>query len=241
MYLILCGAALSTLGVFMLSFSTQYWQIFLTQGLCIGLGCGMLFVPSMALIGRSFTKNRSLAVGFTTCGAPIGGIIYVILFEALLPKMGFAWAVRVLGFFMLGCYVISIPLLLLGAQNVKSLSSGTKRKLFDKAALTDLPFWSYSMICFTTFMAYLVPYFYMPAYAQSVLGEPQARASYTLITSQAASVPGRLLAAAAANYFGVMVAWTGCAMISGIVCFAWIGVDTYSGFLTFCAFYGKSE
>lgn len=156
MYLILCGAALSTLGVFMLSFSTQYWQIFLTQGLCIGLGCGMLFVPSMALIGRSFTKNRSLAVGFTTCGAPIGGIVYVILFEALLPKMGFAWAVRVLGFFMLGCYVISIPLLLLGAQNVKSLSSGTKRKLFDKAALTDGPFWSYSLICFTTFMAYLV-------------------------------------------------------------------------------------
>lgn len=239
MYLIFCGATLSTLGLFMLSLSTKYWQIFLTQGLCIGFGCGLLFVPSMALIGRSFAKNRSIAVGLTTCGAPIGGIIYVLLFESTLPKLGFVWTVRILAFFMLGCYVIAIPLLLLGAKNVRTLSPGKKRKLFDKEALKDAPFWSYSMACFTTFMAYLVPYFYMPSYAQAVLGESQTRASYTLITSQAASIPGRLLVSLAANYFGVMVAWTGCVLISGIVCFAWIGVSTFEGFFVFCAFYGK--
>lgn len=94
------------------------------------------------------------------------------------------------------------------------------------------------MVCFCTFMAYLVPYFYMPSYAQSVLGEGTSRASRTLIVSQAASVPGRLLAAVAAHYFGVMFAWSGCAMISGIICFAWMGVNSYSGFLVFCAFYG---
>lgn len=241
MYLMVFGAFLSTLGIFMLSLSTQYWQIFLTQGLCIGFGCGMLFVPSMALISRSFVKKRSIAVGLTTCGAPVGGIIYTVLFESTLPKLGFAWTVRVLAFFMLSSYLIAIPLLLAGAQNGKSLSSGRKRKLFDKDALKDLPFWSYSMVTFTTFMAYLVPYFYMPAYAQSVLGVSASKASLTLIASQAASVPGRLSAALAANYFGVMVAWTGCAAISGIVCFAWIGVNSYAGFVVFCAFYGKSE
>ena len=45
MYLIYAGAVLSTLGAFMLSLSTMYWQIFLTQGLCIGLGCGALSHP----------------------------------------------------------------------------------------------------------------------------------------------------------------------------------------------------
>lgn len=141
---------------------------------------------------------------------------------------------------MLGSYLIAIPLLLFGADNTKSLSSGQKRKLFDKEALKDPPFWSYAAVTFCTFMAYLVPYFYMPSYAQSVLGQPQNRASYTLIASQAASVPGRLLAAIAANYFGVMVAWSGCALISAIVCFAWIGVKSYAGFVLFCAFYGWS-
>lgn len=195
----------------------------------------------MALIGRSFVKKRSIAVGVTTCGAPIGGILYTVLFEATLPKYGFAWSARVLGFFMLGTYIVAIPLLLLGAGNAKNLSPGTKRKIWDKDALKDPPFWSYSAVTFTTFMAYLVPYFYMPSYAQSVLGETQSRASYTLIVSQAASVPGRMLAATVANYFGVMAAWTGCALISGVVCFGWIGVKTYPGFLAFCAFYGKQS
>lgn len=238
MYLIYFGAMLSTLGAFMLSLSTKYYQIFICQGLCIGFGCGALFIPSMALIARSFVKNRSIAVGVTTCGAPIGGVLYTVLFEATLPKYGFPWAARILGFFMLGTYMVAVPLLLLGAENTKSLSSGKKRKLFDQDALKDLPFWAYSAATFLTFMAYLVPYFYMPSYAQSVLGQPQSKASYTLIASQAASVPGRLLAAVAANYFGVMVAWTGCALISAIVCFAWVGVKSYSGFVIFCAFYG---
>lgn len=240
MYLIYFGSTLSTLGAFMLSLSTQYWQIFLTQGLCIGFGCGALFIPSMALVTRSFVKRRSIAVGLTTCGAPIGGILYTVLFNACLPKYGFAWTARVLGFFMLGSYFVAIPLLLLGAKNTKSLSSGKKRKLFDKDALKDIPFWSYVGTTFTTFMAYLVPYFYMPYYAETVLGESQARASYALIASQAASVPGRMLAALIANYFGVMAAWFGCALVSGIVCFAWIGVNSYGGFIAFCAIYGKS-
>ena len=139
---------------------------------------------------------------------------------------------------MLGSYAIAIPLLLYGAENTKSLSTGQKRKLWDPDALRDGPFWAYSACTFLTFMAYLVPYFYMPSYAQSVLGASQKAASYTLIASQAASVPGRLFAAVAANYCGVMVAWTGCALISGIICFSWIGVSSYSGFVAFCAFYG---
>lgn len=193
----------------------------------------------MALITRSFQKRRSIAVGLTTCGAPVGGILYTIIFQAVVPKLGFAWTARVLGFFMLGTYVIALPLLLWGATNTASLSSSQKRKLWDKSALKDPSFWLYSTSTFATFLGYLVPYFYMPTYAQTMLGTNAHLASYTLIASQAASVPGRLLAGLAANYFGVMVTWTGCAMISGIVTLAWIGVDSYAGYIIFCAFYGK--
>ena len=70
--LMFSGALLGTFGAFMLSISTTYWQIFLSQGACIGFGSGMLFVPSMALVARSFQKRRSLAVGTMSCGAPVG-------------------------------------------------------------------------------------------------------------------------------------------------------------------------
>lgn len=66
------GAFLGLLGIFTLSLSTQYYQIFLTQGICMGLGSGFLYMPGLALVGRSFTKHRSIALGIVSCGAPLG-------------------------------------------------------------------------------------------------------------------------------------------------------------------------
>ena len=66
------GAELSTLGAFMLSFRSRCWEVLMTQGLCVGLGYGTLFVPSMALVSWTFAKNRPIAVGLMTCGAPVG-------------------------------------------------------------------------------------------------------------------------------------------------------------------------
>jgi MFS family permease len=66
------GAVLSTLGAFVLSFSSRYWEDLMTQGRCVGLGCGTLFVTSMASVSWTFAKNRSIAVGLMTCGAPVG-------------------------------------------------------------------------------------------------------------------------------------------------------------------------
>ena len=59
-------------GIFMLSLARTYWQVFLAQGVCMGLGAGLLYVPSLALIGLSFSRKRSLAQGITTSGIAVG-------------------------------------------------------------------------------------------------------------------------------------------------------------------------
>ena len=66
------GAVVSCFGIFMLSLSKEYYQIILSQGICMGLGCGVLYVPGLALVSRSFNKNRSVALGTISCGAPFG-------------------------------------------------------------------------------------------------------------------------------------------------------------------------
>lgn len=66
------GAAVSCFGTFMLSLSTEYYQILLSQGICVGLGCGVLYIPGLALVGRSFTTRRAIALGLVSCGAPVG-------------------------------------------------------------------------------------------------------------------------------------------------------------------------
>ncbi len=70
--LMFIGAFLSTFAVMMVSLSTEFYQILLSQGIAVGLGCGALFTPTMALIARTFRKKRAIAMGVVVCGAPTG-------------------------------------------------------------------------------------------------------------------------------------------------------------------------
>lgn len=72
--MLLLGALIETLGVFLVSLSHNYWQLFLTQGILMGLGNGLLYLPGLALVSRSFKKHRAMAMGIVTCGGPVGGV-----------------------------------------------------------------------------------------------------------------------------------------------------------------------
>jgi len=160
------------------------------------------------------------------------------MFEQLIVKLGFAWTVRIEGFFMLGSYLIAFPLLLWRAHNLGDLASGTVRKLFDRAALIDLPFWAYTLSNFLLFMGYMVPFIYIGVYGQTQLGMSQSTSLNVIIIAQAASVFGRIISGYTASRLGVMTPWTICAVSSGIFCLAWIGVKSEASFIALMACYG---
>lgn len=66
------GNFLVVFGIMMLSLSTRYWQVFLSQAVCMGLGAGLLYVPSLALIGIWFDRRRALALGIVMSGIAVG-------------------------------------------------------------------------------------------------------------------------------------------------------------------------
>lgn len=103
---LIVGGTIQILGIFMMSLSTKYWQLMVTQGIMTGLGGGIFFTPSLSLTGTYFSKKRALALGIATTGNSAGGMIYPVLVQQLLPKIGFAWTTRVLGFFNLGLLAI---------------------------------------------------------------------------------------------------------------------------------------
>lgn len=70
--MLICGCTLCVLALMMLSLATKYYQIFLSQGVCLGLGSGLLYVPSLALVASSFTKKRALANGIISSGIATG-------------------------------------------------------------------------------------------------------------------------------------------------------------------------
>lgn len=100
------GAVLQVLGIFLMSISTKYWHLMLTQGVLTGIGGGIFFCPSMGLMATYFSKRRGLALGLASTGNSVGGIIYPVIVRQLLPKLGFGWTARVLGFVNLGCLAL---------------------------------------------------------------------------------------------------------------------------------------
>lgn len=87
MVVVLCGRAIdagyfyanTTVGVFlqlfgmmMVSICKNYWQFMLAQGIVVGIGCGCVFMPSVAIVGTYFSRNRSLALGISSTGGSVG-------------------------------------------------------------------------------------------------------------------------------------------------------------------------
>lgn len=86
------GSILCVLGLMMLSLSRKYYQAFLSLGVCYGLGSGMLYTPVIPIIGALFEPaERPKAYGAIVSGISVGGIIFPVLFERLLVRIGFAW------------------------------------------------------------------------------------------------------------------------------------------------------
>lgn len=63
--LIITGTTMAVFGLMMTSLASRYWEIFLAQGLCVGLGMGCLYVPSVAIVSTYCSTKRAMAVGLT--------------------------------------------------------------------------------------------------------------------------------------------------------------------------------
>ncbi|KAG1827418.1 major facilitator superfamily domain-containing protein, partial [Suillus subaureus] len=80
---------------------TQFWQLFLTQGVGVGVGCGIMWNPVVVIVSHWFSKRRGLALSLTTVGTAFGSIAFPVAAQNLIPLIGFKWTVRVFGFILM--------------------------------------------------------------------------------------------------------------------------------------------
>lgn len=83
------GTFLTTLGMMMTSLCQSYWQVFIAQGLLVGAGDGLLFLPSIVIVSQYFSKKKSFATGIASMGSSIGkpSLEYLYLCWAYRAKM----------------------------------------------------------------------------------------------------------------------------------------------------------
>lgn len=154
-HVLVAGSVLQVLGVFMTSLSTAYWQLFLSQGICTGLGDGLVFCPTIALLATYFAKRRAMAIAINAAGAGTGGIVFPLIARQLLSRIGFQWTMRTMGFVMLFNVVI---ILSLARTRLPPRKVGP---FVEWSAWRELP---YSLFCagmFLIFWALFFAYYYV--------------------------------------------------------------------------------
>ena len=59
-------------GMMMASLCHTYWQFIIAQGLLVGAGNGLLFLPSIAIVPQYFSTKKALATGLVSAGSSFG-------------------------------------------------------------------------------------------------------------------------------------------------------------------------
>ncbi|KAH9908361.1 monocarboxylate permease-like protein, mch4 [Xylariomycetidae sp. FL2044] len=231
-HLLVAGTVLVPLGMMLTSLCSEYWQVMLAQALCVGVGTGCLYVPSVAIIPQYFHKRRALAMGVVTSGSSFGGVIYSLLFQGLQPRIGFAWTTRVMGFISL--VTIAIALLVLRRRTEASRI----RSLVDLSAFRERPYVIYCVAVCLSFTAFFAPVFYLQSYALTHGLEGQTVALYLVAILNAASVLGRLSPSFVANKIGPIHTLFICVTLTGVSTFSWINTNTGAGNIGFSVAFG---
>lgn len=180
---VLGGTILIVVGLFMTSLCTQYYQIFLAQGVCTGIGMGILSMPGLSVPASYFKANKSLAVSIIASGAGTGGLVYPAMAQQLLPRVGFGWTIRIMAFVTL---FISIIINLLVRVRIPARRAGP---LFDFHALKEPAYVFFSIGFFLVYWSVYFAFYYVRIYLSRYLTLLLSFLHLTLITARSTSTP----------------------------------------------------
>ncbi|KAI0023435.1 major facilitator superfamily domain-containing protein [Xylariomycetidae sp. FL0641] len=226
------GAALQVLGMFLMSIATTYWQLMLTQGILTGIGGGIFFTPSMALVATYWSKRRGLAVGLATTGNSAGGMIYPTVVRELIPRLGFAWTTRVLAFINLSLLAVVIAFM---RPRLPPRKSGP---FIDVSAFKELPYLGF--VCGTFFLmwANYYTFYYISSFAEETLGVSYEDAAILLIILNGAGIPFRVFPPMLADRIGPFNVLVPTVAAWAVVAWCWLAVRNVSQYYAWTVFFG---
>lgn len=243
--MLVTGTFLLVLGFMMASLATEYYQILLAQGFCVGIGTGCLYIPAITLVPSYFSTKRALAMGVASIGSSLGAALYPLMFERLQPRIGYPWAMRTIGFVaLLLCSVataVAKPRLkrapVGSGPSASRWSLAGLRQLAHDAQLLDPRYVIQCVAIFFSNLGFFQPLYYLQSYAMTH-GTPASLAQYLLVILNLTAIPGRLIPSVIADKYGVIATFLVICVITAAVDFYWISVQNQAGNLAFSVLYG---
>ncbi|KAK3374491.1 major facilitator superfamily domain-containing protein [Lasiosphaeria ovina] len=189
----------------------------------------------MALLPPWFSSHRSLAVGFATSGAGLGGLAYSLTTGRLIAISGPAWTWRILGFTSLAA---NVTCALLVRERPPSASTRRSRHSFNPR---DFARTQVILILCWGFLAefgYVTLWYGLPSYATSVGLSPSQGAVVQALLSTGLGL-GRPLIGWYSDRIGRINMALATTMTAAVLCLTlWILARNYAGLLVFAAMVG---
>lgn len=230
----LVGSFFQLLGVFATSWCTTYWQTLLAQGICIGIGEGCLFCPTITVISTYFTKKRSLAIGIVACGSATGGIIFPSMVRQLLPVIGFGWTIRSIGFINL------VTLVVCNIFMKTRIAPRTSGGWVEWGAFKELEYTFYALGTFLIFWGVYFAFYFLSTFSREKLnpGLSYTNSLNLIIILNGIGVIGRILPNFFADRIGTLNLLAPVSFLSGVFVLCWIAVNSIGGLYAWSVFYG---
>lgn len=216
----------------MTSLCTQYYQLFLAQGLLLGIGISVSLSPAFSAVPRHFAKHRGIAMGICVAGSSLGGVIWPIVFSRLFVQVGFPWGVRIGAFIML-------PLMALACLTIKwpKTQANMPKAEPDFGILKNPVLITFSFAQFFVFLGLFTPFFYISSYSVYI-GLDSSLAFYMVSIINASSLFGRLFSGVIADRFGFFNVIMLCVFLSGIICMCLTTATSLGGVVVLSLAYG---
>ncbi|CAI7674537.1 unnamed protein product [Penicillium pancosmium] len=229
----IAGMVLEILGLFAASFAVNFWQIFISHGLCVGIGAGLMFAPTIAVLSSYFERHGSFAIALATCGGASGGTVFPALLRELIPRLGLSWSIRIAGF-------IVSTLLTIGLIFLRPIpTSGKKVKTFPFRSLRDLHYILFAISVFFTFWPVYFGFYYISQYAKDFLNFNSKQTFNIVIIMNAVGIPARITTSLLADRYGIVKEiFMGGVALAAVIFYSWSRVETPSGLYALCTAFG---
>ncbi|KAJ7057502.1 MFS general substrate transporter [Mycena amicta] len=235
------GGAIFTLSSFMLSLAkpNQYYQIFLAQGLGMGLGLGLTFLPSLSIVVHHFKRHRGLASGIVMSGSSVGAALFPIMLSHLLPRVGFAHAVRYSAAIIPPCLVIG-NLMMRTRLPPRSKRGGKQTRLDIKSFFRDPAYMVGVLGMFLGLLGLYFPVIYIQLYSVQHNIDPTL-AFYSLAVLNAAGAIVRIAGNHWGDLYGPFNAMTVFSAASGALIWGILGINNGGSLMVVSILYGATS
>jgi len=217
---------------FLIAECTEYWQFLLCQGIGIGVTSGVVFGPTMGIIGHWFKKKRATALGFIAIGSSTGGTIFPVIFSRLVPQIGFKWTMRVIAFILLAC--LGFANLVLERRLPPTNVSGG---LMNIRQFKNVAYSLYTAAGFISFLGLYTLLTYIDASAPSQ-GVSSNLVPYMVAIANTGSALGRLMTGMLGDRYGILNIMVPSNILAGLFTIIWPFVHGNGPVITVTVLYG---